>query len=180
MDFSTGQHPDNDPLPGPQWRLTRRCALTPEQLLLSYAVLVAFSAVIALVFGWHGYWVVPLHCLLQLVIAGAMYFYYMLHAADGEQITFSPDGDLDIEVVRGLKVRHYRMNLAWARLERGGARQERLWLCCSPLRVEVATRLAARDRRRVERELKQALADRQSGAICATSQPGRQEVLLNQ
>jgi uncharacterized membrane protein len=152
--------------PGPQWRLTRRCALTPDQLLLSYAVVVAVSVVIALGFGWSGLWIVPVYCLIQIVIAGAMYLYYMLHATDGERITFNPpDGDLAIEVVRGLHTRHYRMNLAWAHLERGGADRERLWLCCSPLRVEVATQIPSRERPRIERELKQALAASREAAF---------------
>lgn len=147
----------------PSWQLKRRCALTPGQLLLSYAALVACSAAIALPFGWHGVWMIPLWCLLEVTVAGALYLFYMVHAADGEQISFSADGHLAIEVVRGLNTRHYRMNPAWARLERGGARQDRLWLCCSPLRVEVATQLPPGQKRRVERELKQALAERRTG-----------------
>lgn len=147
----------------PRWRLKRRCALTPRQLLLSYAALVAFSITVALPFGWHGAWMIPLWCLLEITVAGALYLFYMVHAADGEQISFSPDGHLAIEVVRGLKTSHHRMNPAWARLERGGARKERLWLCCSPQRVEVATQLGTGEKRRVERELKQALAERRAG-----------------
>lgn len=145
-----------------QWRLTRRRALAPNKLLLSYAVLATLSAAAALPFAWLGLWLIPLWCLLEITVAGALYLLYMIHAMDGEQITFSPDGLLAIEVVRGLNTRHYCMNPAWARLERGGARKERLWLCCSPLRIEVATQLAASDRNRVERELKRALALRQT------------------
>jgi uncharacterized membrane protein len=147
----------------PRWRLKRRCALTPRQLLLSFAALAASSAAIALPFGWHGVWMIPLWCLLEISVAGALYLFYMVHAADGEQISFSPEGQLAIEVVRGLDTRHYRMNPAWAHLERGGARKDRLWLCCSPLRVEVATQLGTGEKRRVERELKQALAERRAG-----------------
>ncbi len=147
----------------PRWRLKRRCALTPRQLLLSFAALAVFSAAIALPFGWHGVWMIPLWCLLEISVAGALYLFYMVHAADGEQISFSPEGQLAIEVVRGLDTRHYRMNAAWAHLERGGARKDRLWLCCSPLRVEVATQLGTGEKRRVERELKQALAERRTG-----------------
>ena len=147
----------------PAWQLKRRCALTPGQLLLSYGMLVAASLSIALFFGWHGVWMIALWCLLEITVAGALYLYYMVHAADGEHISFSPEGHLAIEVVRGMNTEHYRMNPAWARLERGGARQDRLWLCCSPLRVEVATQLASGQKRRVERELKQALAARRAG-----------------
>ena len=147
----------------PAWQLKRRCALTPGQLLLSYGMLVAASLSIALFFGWHGVWMIALWCLLEITVAGALYLYYMVHAADGEHISFSPEGHLAIEVVRGMNTEHYRMNPAWARLERGGARQDRLWLCCSPLRVEVATQLASSQKRRVERELKQALAARRAG-----------------
>ena len=153
----------------PSWQLKRRCALTPGQLLLSYAALVACSAAIALPFGWHGVWMIPLWCLLEITVAGALYLFYMMHAADGEQISFSADGHLVIEVVRGLNTRHYRMNPAWARLERDGARKERLWLCCSSLRVEVATQLAPGQKQRVERELKQALAARRA---CTTVDSG--------
>ncbi|MDB5884882.1 MAG: putative transrane protein [Polaromonas sp.] len=131
--------------------------------MLSYAVLASASMTVALFFVWHGVWMISLWCLLEITVAGAMYLFYMAHAADGERISFSPDGHLAIEVVRGLDTRHYRMNPAWARLERGGAGGQRLWLCCSPLRVEVATQLASAQKRRVERELKQALAERQSG-----------------
>ncbi|CDS53470.1 Probable transmembrane protein [Polaromonas sp. CG9_12] len=147
----------------PRWRLTRRCALTPRQLLLSFAALAVFSATIALFFGWLGVWMIPVWCLVEISVAGALYLFYMVHAADGEQISFSPEGQLAIEVVRGLDTRHYQMNPVWARLERGGARQDRLWLCCSPLRIEVATQVGASEKRRVERELKLALAERRTG-----------------
>ena len=150
-----------------QWRLQRRCALRPGQLLLSYGALVAFSAAVALPFGWQGLWLIPLWCLLEIAVAGALFLFYMLHAADGEQIGFGADGSLAVEVVCGLDTRHYRLNPAWAHLERGGARQERLWLCCSPVRVEVATQLAPRERQRVERELRQALAVWRAAAIQA-------------
>lgn len=143
--------------------MNRRCALTPGQLLQAYAALVAFSTAIALPFGWHGLWLIPLWSLLEISVAGALFVVYMLHAADGEQISFSPEGQLAIEVVRGLDTRHYRMNPAWAHLERGGPRKESLWLCCSPLRVEVATQLGTGEKRRVERELKQALTERRAG-----------------
>ena len=157
-------HGQADNLPqSPQWWLTRRCALTPGQLLLSYAAMVTLSAATALVFGWQGLWLVPLYCLVQVLAAGAMYLVHMLHAVDGEHICFSPDGQLTIAVMRGLTTRHYCMNPLWTRLERDGPRQERLWLCCSPLRVPVASQLALAERRRVERELRQALLARQAG-----------------
>lgn len=141
------------------WRLQRRCALTPRQLLLSYGTLVLFSLAVALPFGWQGLWLIPLWCLVEISVAGALYLFYMLHAADGEQISLSAEGSLAVEVVRGTDTRRYCMNPAWARLERGGARKDRLWLCSSALRVEVGTQLAPGERQRVERELKRALAD---------------------
>ena len=158
------QSPADASQDAPRWQLKRRCALTPRQLLLSYGALVAFSVTIALFFSWHGVWMISLWCLLEITVAGGLYLFYMVHAADGEQISFGPDGHLAIEVVRGMNTAHYRMNAAWAHLERGGDRKERLWLCCSPQRVEVATQLAAVQKRRVERELKQALATRRAGA----------------
>ena len=144
------------------WQMKRRCALSPGQLLLSYGALVVLSVSIALFFILNGVWMILLWCLLEIAIAGAMYFYYMMHAADGERVSFSPDGTLAIEVVRGLNTRHYQMNPAWARLERTGAHRQRLWLCCSPLRIEVATQLRLAESRRIERELKRALATSRS------------------
>ena len=164
----------------PRWRLKRRCALTPRQLLMSFVALAMFSTAVALPFGWYGVWMVPLWCLLEISVAGTLYLFYMVHAADGEQISFSPDGQLAIEVVCGLNTRHYCMNPAWARLERGGARKDRLWLCCSPLRVEVATQLGASEKRRVERELKLALAERRSGMGRSLDvQPSAQPVAIS-
>ena len=147
------------------WQMKRRCALSPGQLLLSYGALVLFSVTIALYFIWHGVWMISLWCLLEVTVAGAMYLFYMVHAADGERVSFSPDGSLAIEVVRGLTTRRYSMNPAWARLERTGAHRQRLWLCCSPLRIEVATQLRLAESRRIERELKRALATRRSQGL---------------
>lgn len=147
----------------PCWQLKRRCTLTPGQLLLSYGALVTFSVTIALFFIWHGVWMIPLWCLVEITVAGALYLFYMVHAADGEQISFNTDGHLAIEVVRGLKIRHYCMNPAWTRLERGGVNHQRLWLCCSPLKIEVATQISPGESRRVEREIKQVLAVRRAG-----------------
>lgn len=169
--MNTFSSTDADSLPAadtaedpPRWRLKRRCALTPRQMLLSFAALAMFSAAVALPFGLHGVWMIPLWCLVEITVAGTLYLYYMVHAADGEQISFGPEGELAIEVVRGMNTVHYAMNPAWARLERGGARKDRLWLCCSPLRVEVASQVGASEKRRVERELKLALAERRSGS----------------
>ncbi len=150
-----------------RWRLTRRCAVTPGQLLLSYAVVVALSSTTSVLFGWHGIWVVPVFCLMVVLIAGAMYLTHMAHATDGEEITLRPDGEVTIAVVRGLKTRRYRMNAAWLRLERGGREKNRLWLCSSQLRVEVASQLRDRDRRRFEGELRRALATREAGVLQA-------------
>ena len=147
------------------WQMKRRCALSPGQLLLSYGALVLFSVTIALFFIWHGVWMISLWCLLEVTVAGAMYLFYMVHAADGERVSFNPDGSLAIEVVRGLTTQRYSMNPAWARLERTGAHRQRLWLCCSPLRIEVATQLRLTEGRRVERELKRALATRRSQGL---------------
>lgn len=147
------------------WHMKRQCALSPGQLLLSYGALVLFSVTIALFFILNGVWMISLWCLLEITVAGVMYLYYMMHAADGERVSFSPDGNLTVEVVRGLNTQHYCMNPAWARLERTGAHRQRLWLCCSPLKIEVATQLRLVESRRIERELKRALAINRSHGV---------------
>jgi uncharacterized membrane protein len=98
-----------------------------------------------------------------------MYLSHMAHATDGEEITLRPDGELTIDVVRGLKSRRYRMNAAWLRMERGGREKNRLWLCSNQLRVEVASQLRVRDRRRFEGELRRALASREASSGQAAS-----------
>ena len=148
---------------GAHWQLTRRCALTPRQMLLSFCVIAVASALTAGLFAWHGVWLVPFWCLLEVILAGAMYLLYMIHAIDGEQITLDAQGRLAIDVVRGTRTRHYEMNPCWSRLERGGPHRDRLWLCCRRLRVEVATQLPVRERRRIESELRRALARTQAG-----------------
>jgi uncharacterized membrane protein len=159
------EEPGQQAGPG-HWRLVRRCALTPDQLILSYAVVVVVSASTAILFSWHGIWVVAAFCLLQILLAGAMYLSYLIHAIDGERITLGNNGELAIEVVNGLRSQRYVLNCAWSRLERAGRNRDRLWLCCSRTRIEVATQLRPGEKRRIERELRQALAAWQSGHQC--------------
>ena len=152
------------------WQLTRPCALTPRQLLASYAVLVAASTLVALACSLLGWWVVAVYCAIELLAVGALYLIYMAHAMDGERITLTPGGQLTVELAHGLSQRHVEMNPAWTRLEscRDGHR-ETLWLCCSPTRVEVASQLGPLHTQRVERELRRALAARQAwGAMVPT------------
>jgi uncharacterized membrane protein len=146
-----------------RWQLTRRCALTPRQMLLSFWVIAVASALTAALFAWHGVWLVPFWCLIEVILAGAMYLLYMIHAIDGEQITLDAQGRLAVDVVRGMRTHHYEMNPCWSRLERGGPHRDRLWLCCRRLRVEVATQLPVRERRRIESEIRRALAVAQAG-----------------
>jgi uncharacterized membrane protein len=154
---SSSPVPNDAPPAVAHWRLTRRCALTPRQLLLSYVAVVVLSSVAGVLFGSRGFWMIPLYCLFQIVLAGAMYLCYTIHAVDGERITLGSDGQLVIEVTRGLRTRRYVMNGAWSRLEQGGPGQDHLWLCCRRTRVEVGTQLRPRERRRIGRELRRSL-----------------------
>jgi uncharacterized membrane protein len=137
--------------------MVRPCSITPAQLLLSYALVVAFSSGIAAWFGWHGIWPVPLFCLLVVLVAVCMYLSYMTHACDGEEVTLKPDGEITVDVIRGLETRRYRMQATWLRGERC---RGRLWLCYGRDRVEVGTQLGTAERRRFENELRRAIACR--------------------
>lgn len=147
------------------WQLSRPCALTPRQLLTSYAVLVVASSLVALVCSLQGWWIVAVYCALEMVLAGALYLLYMVHAVDGERITLAPGGLLTVELARALRQRRVEMNPAWTRLERQRSRSQRdtLWLCSSQSRMEVASQLGPLPKQRLERELRRALAARQQG-----------------
>ena len=147
------------------WQLTRPCALTPRQLLTSYAVLVVASSLVALVCSLQGWWIVAVYCALEMLLAGALYLLYLVHAVDGERITLAPGGLLTVELARGLRLRRVEMNPAWTRLERQRNHDQRdtLWLCCSQTRIEVASQLDPLPKQRLERELRRALAVRQQG-----------------
>lgn len=142
------------------WQLHRPCALTPRQCLASYAVLLTMSSLVALVAGLQGWWIVAVYCALEMLCAGALYLLYMVHAVDGERITLAPGEMLTIDLARGLRQRHVVMNPAWTRLERSrsGDQRETLWLCCSQMRIEVASQCGPLHKQRLERELRQALA----------------------
>ena len=141
-----------------RWRLVRRCAVTPAQLLLGYAVVVVLCSATSLLFGWHGLWPVPLFCLVVVLLAGAMFLTYMTHATDGEEVTLTPEGEITVDVTQGLKTQRYRLQANWLRGERY---KERLWLCCGRVRVEVGTQLRPAERRRFENELRLALVHRE-------------------
>ncbi|MEO5607171.1 MAG: DUF2244 domain-containing protein [Polaromonas sp.] len=149
------------------WQLSRPCALTPRQMLTSYAVLVVASSLVALVCSLQGWWIVAVYCALEMVLAGALYLLYMVHAVDGERITLAPGGLLTVEVARGLRQHRVEMNPAWTRLERQRSRsrsqRDTLWLCSSQSRIEVASQLGPVPKQRLERELRRALATRQQG-----------------
>lgn len=141
-----------------RWRMVRRCSVTPGQLLMSYAVVVTLSSATAVLFGWHGIWPVPFFCLMVVLLAGVMYLTYMTHATDGEEVTLTPEGEVTVDVTRGLQTQRYRLQASWLRGERY---QERLWLCCGRVRVEVGTQLRPAERRRFENELRRALVHRE-------------------
>lgn len=147
------------------WQLNRPCALTPRQLLVSYALLLAFSSLVALLAILQGWWIVAVYCALEMLAAGALYLLYMVHAVDGERITLAPGGLLTVDLARGLRQRRVVMNSAWTRLERSRSRDQRetLWLCSSQTRIEVASQFGPLHKQRLERELRQALAACQQG-----------------
>ena len=147
------------------WQLIRPCVLTPRQLLASYVVLVAVSSLVALVATLLGWWIVAVYWALEMVLAGALYLLYMLHAVDGERITLAPGGLLTVDLTHGLRRRHVEMNPDWTRLEHQRSRDQRdtLWLCCRQSRIEVASQIGPLYKQRLERELRRALAARQQG-----------------
>lgn len=144
------------PAPAPvvrQWSLARRCAMTPQQLILSFTVLTLATGLICAVFAMMGYWPVMLYWSLQTALIAGMCLFYMYHAADGERISLDTSGLLEVEVLRGNTVTRHAFCPAWTRLERTGRVRQRLWLKEGSRRVELGTHLTDQQRASLGKDL---------------------------
>lgn len=157
-----------------QWMLKRNCALSPRQLALIYASLVAVSTLIGVGFAWMGAWLVLPFAGIEMLVLGVALLKYGRHASDRECIVLDHDA-LDIEVVRAGRASRARFNPYWVRVEtrgRNGRDVDCVWLGEGARRVAVGQYVGAQQRLAFVRELQSALAAWQSGGSQAVRQFG--------
>jgi uncharacterized membrane protein len=140
-----------------EWVLSRNCSISPRQLALAYATLCAASLTIATLFTLRGAWFVLCYAVLEMSAVGAAFFVYARHATDRERIALADDG-LVIELIEKERIREFRMDPRYTRVEAPESRGELIGLEGSGTRVEVGRFLTERKRRELARELKRALA----------------------
>lgn len=113
-----------------QWLLKRNCALSPRQLALFYATLVAVSMLIGAGFASVGAWLILPFAGLEMLALGAALLHYARHAGDRECVVLEDDS-LRVEVVRAGCSESVRFNPQWVRVEaegRPGTPGVRVWL----------------------------------------------------
>jgi len=147
--------------PAFRWIIKRNCSASPRQLALVFASIVLVSFVFGAAFAAHGLWLVLPFVGLELLAVAIAFVCYGRHAADFERIEFAA-GEISIERHDGGRIDAARMQTPWARVEldesgRGWMHQVRLFIVARGERVEVARHLPEHRRRRLAKELMQAL-----------------------
>lgn len=140
-----------------EWVLSRNCSMSPRQLALAYTALCAASFTVATFFTLRGAWYVLCYAILEMSAVGAAFFMYARHAADREHIALVDDS-LVVELIEKERVREFRLDPRYTRVESPGSRGELIALEASGTRVEVGRFLTEWKRREFARELKRALA----------------------
>lgn len=140
-----------------EWVLSRNCSITPRQLALVYAALCGTSFSVAAYFTLHGAWYILGFAILEMAAVGVAFFLYARHAADREHIALIDDYLL-VELIQKERVRQFRFDPRWTRVESPVSRNELIGLEANGMRVEVGRFLTEYKRREFARELKRALA----------------------
>lgn len=140
-----------------EWVLSRNCSITPRQLALVYAALCGTSFSVAAYFTLHGAWYILGFAILEMTAVGVAFFLYARHAADREHIALIDDYLL-VELIQKERVRQFRFDPRWTRVESPVSRNELIGLEANGMRVEVGRFLTEYKRREFARELKRALA----------------------
>jgi uncharacterized membrane protein len=140
-----------------EWVLGRNCSISPRQLALAYAALCAMSFSVATYFTFRGAWYILGFAILEMSGVGAAFFLYARHASDREHIALIDDCLL-VELIQTERVRQYRLDPRWTRVEPPESRDGLIGLEANGVRVEVGRFLTELKRREFARELKRALA----------------------
>jgi uncharacterized membrane protein len=139
------------------WMLNRNCALTPRQVGAFYLSLVLASFCIALFFLLHGAWMILPFSVLEMVALGAALLIYARHATDGDRVDLQRDA-LEITSTDGNVQRVTRLDPRAARVEMDARPRAELAVVARGERVRIGRFVNERERRRVARELRQALS----------------------
>lgn len=139
-----------------EWLLKRNCSLSPRQLALAYAILVALSSAVAVgAFILHGVVQILLFSILEMAGAALAFLHYARHATDHEHISLM-DGYIQVEQVLATHVLETRLDSTWARIisphGHGLVRLE-----ARGVKVEVGRFVTEERRRQFAKELQQEL-----------------------
>lgn len=99
--------------------LKRNCALSPRQLALFYATLVAVSSLIGIGFALTGAWLVLPFAGIEMVALGAALLHHGRHVGDREVVSLEADA-LRVEVTRAGRVESVSFDPYWVRVELAG------------------------------------------------------------
>jgi uncharacterized membrane protein len=118
------------------WLFKRNCALSPRQLAACFSVLSLISLGIAMGFYAHGAWFVLIFACIEVCALAAAFFVYARHAADYEQIVFSPT-NVKVSSVRGGQIDTVDLEPSWLRVEYTGEKRSSVELVSGKRRVAI-------------------------------------------
>jgi uncharacterized membrane protein len=119
-----------------RWQMRRNCALTPQQLLQFYIVLISLSLVVAGGFYLAGVWMIPIFTALELAAVTLGFLIYCRHALDSETIEIEGKRLL-VKKFIGYKEAIYEFNTQWAKIEPPLEASKTFYISQSTLRVEL-------------------------------------------
>ena len=139
-----------------EWLLKRNCSLSPRQVAVAYGLLCLFAFAIAGVFALHGFWVVFLFAVLEMIAVAAALLHYARHATDHEHIALS-EGCLLVERVQAGELSQVRLDPCWTRIALPGRQHTLIRLESRGVRVEVGGFVSEEIRQGVGEELRREL-----------------------
>lgn len=117
-----------------------------------YGALSAVSLAVAILFTAQGAWYVLGFALVELAVLGLAFLHYGRHATDCEHIKFV-DGYLYVELVQADKMRQFRLDSRYTRVEPPRVRSELISLADRFTQVRVGRFLPDVKRREFAQEL---------------------------
>lgn len=131
----------------------RNCSISPQWLLVSFAVVASVSLLIGVGFASQGAWLILPFAGIELLALAIAFVCYARHAADYERISIGI-GEIAVEVCDGDCMRCHRFARAWVRLVVQDAQHgPRLALKAHEKEVEIGRHLSRSDRQKLADEL---------------------------
>jgi uncharacterized membrane protein len=142
-----------------EWWLRKNCSLSPRQTALVYGGHFMLAAAIGTFFTLRGAWPVLVYSLIENGALAAALLLYARHAGDHEHIVLSDDCLL-VESVDGARRRQATFAPYWTHVAMPRRAQPLLLIESKGVRLGVGRFVAPVVRRRVGRELREALRAR--------------------